>query len=295
MPVGSTRGSLTAEELAAEAERIARQRVATMDRLTGVSVPPGAKRAAPAASAPKTERTAGPTAASPSRFVEDFGASTPVSRLDADRGSLRGGFLTEPRPTPASPFTRLPDEGRLKQDSLADRAKPAWQKAKQILGRAVRFAKENPGIAAGMAIGAIGGLIVPIPGGLLVGAGLGAVGGAITQLAIRSNRSSAHPAPRSVDTPALRERSTTPSTSRTADRPLPQATHERSLSRQPDGPSRVEGRRAGHTANGEVAAFAALRTTGADRSQSATSDASRVSTARALTSVPTKPGRRMTS
>ncbi|WP_328686101.1 hypothetical protein [Streptomyces sp. NBC_00343] len=180
---------------------------------------------------------------------------------------------------------------------LVDRANRGWQVVKPYVDRAVRFAKENPWIMAGIAVGVVGGAVLAGPAGLLVGAGLGAAGGAYVQRATRESKerslaaqglSRSH-ARGSRETPSMSPSLQGPTRARTAS-----AGTDRARSRQFEGPARSAATRTTLRASDEVAAVAALRASGTDRIPSVATDASRDSVTGPV--VPVKnPGRRMTS
>lgn len=152
-----------------DAEWIERQRAASLSRLSGGSDAPRAGAAPSAAPTPEHLSTAPSVVPPRSRFVEDFRRSAPTTVVDPDpltaRSSSQSAPLRAPMPARPSAFNRL-----------VDRANRGWQVVKPYVDRAVRFAKENPWIMAGIAVGVVGGAVLAGPAGLLVGAGLGAAG-----------------------------------------------------------------------------------------------------------------------
>lgn len=273
-----------------DAEWIERQRAASLSRLSGGSDAPRAGAAPSAAPTPEHVSTAPSVVPPRSRFVEDFRRSAPTTVVDPDPLTARSSSQSAPLPAPVparpSAFNRL-----------VDRANRGWQVVKPYVDRAVRFAKENPWIMAGIAVGVVGGAVLAGPAGLLVGAGLGAAGGAYVQRATRESKerslaaqglSRSH-ARGSRETPSMSPSLQGPTRARTAS-----AGTDRARSRQFEGPARSAATRTTLRASDEVAAVAALRASGTDRIPSVATDASRDSVTGPV--VPVKnPGRRMTS
>lgn len=275
------------QESLPDPEWIELQRAQSLSRLTQRSDSPSATPA------PDRLSTAASVAPPRSRFVEDFRRSAPTTVVGTDplTAPSSSGSAPLPAPAPAAPSIL---------NRLLDRAKRGWQAVKPQVDRAVRFAKENPWIAAGIVVGAVGGAILAGPaglGGLVVGAGLGAAGGAFVQRAVRESKERSLAAQESSRRHA-RERRETPSMS-----PSPQGTTrartssaspDRARSRQFEGPARSDARRTTVRASGEVAAVAALRASGTDRIPSVAADASRDTATRPVVAAK-NPGRRMTS
>ncbi|MEU2339033.1 hypothetical protein ABZ608_36640 [Streptomyces sp. NPDC013172] len=133
------------------------------------------------------------------------------------------------------------------------------------MNRAVKFAKENPWIFRGMAAGAVVGLAVAGPAGMVLGAQAGALAGTVAQVSVRAiqnRRLAAKGSPHS-STSATEATSGMSTAVQDAARPqTPTASTDRSRSRQLGGPEYMEARLAGPIMSGQVAAIAARRASG---------------------------------
>lgn len=281
---------LAYQDQASEADRTERHRRETLAALTGGSEAPGTV-VPPPPGTPAPEHT--PTATSEAapaatgrhirfaeaprtRFIEELDPETPVSVVGP-------APLPAPARTPSAP------------ENLLDRAKRVWQAAKPWVDRAVQFAKDKPwvaGMAAGAVMGAVMTPLAPLAGAVM-GAAVGAAAGAGVQYVQRRSRErqfAAPPAPRTgpgvaSGPPRLPPPGLGPDLTQTR-----AAGPDRPRSQQLDGPARSETHRTGLSAGGEVAALAARRANGTDRT--ASSGTSRNTAARPGTAVARPSGRR---